>query len=48
MEQVEDREFRRVLGLWSTSALIAGCMIGTGIFFFVSEVALRLRRREAQ
>jgi len=45
MEEVRDREFHRALGLWSTSALIAGCMIGTGIFFFVSEVALRLPSR---
>ena len=47
MEEVRDREFRRVLGPWSTSALIAGSMIGTGIFFFVSEVAVRLPSRAA-
>jgi len=45
MEEPADREFHRALGLWSASALIAGCMIGTGIFFFVSEVALRLPNR---
>jgi len=47
MEEIREREFHRVLGPWSTSALVAGCMIGTGIFFFVSEVALRLPSRSA-
>jgi len=36
-----------VLGPWSASALIAGAMIGTGIFFFVSDVAVRLPNRAA-
>ena len=35
-------QFARTLGPWSAGALVAGCMIGTGIFFFVSEVAQRL------
>jgi len=47
MEQGTTTEFRRVLGLWSASALIAGSMIGTGIFFFVSDVAVRLPSRAA-
>ncbi len=47
MEQVREREFRRALGPWSTTALIAGSMIGTGIFFFVSDVAVRLPSRAA-
>jgi amino acid transporter len=47
MEEVKGGEFRRVLGPWSTSALIAGCIIGTGIFFFVSDVAVRLPSRTA-
>lgn len=34
--------FKRELGLMSSSALIAGSMIGTGIFFFVADVAVRL------
>lgn len=38
-------EFRRALGPWSASSLIAGAMIGTGIFFFVSDVAVRLPSR---
>jgi amino acid transporter len=42
MEQDTTTEFRRVLGPWSASALITGAMIGTGIFFFVSDVAVRL------
>ncbi|MGH7163196.1 MAG: APC family permease, partial [Planctomycetota bacterium] len=33
---------RRVLGPWSAGALVAGTMIGTGIFTFVSPVAQRL------
>jgi len=37
--------FRRALGPWSASALIAGSMIGTGIFFFVADVAGRLPSR---
>jgi amino acid transporter len=32
-------DFRRTLGPWSASALVAGSMIGTGIFYFVSPVA---------
>lgn len=40
-------EFRRALGPWSVIALITGSMIGTGIFFFVSEVAIRLPSRAA-
>ena len=35
-------DFRRALGPWSATALVAGSMIGTGIFFFVSDVAVRL------
>jgi amino acid transporter len=35
-------EFRRALGPWSAGSLVAGGMIGTGIFFFVSDVAARL------
>ncbi len=38
-------EFRRTLGPWSAGALIAGSMIGTGIFFFVSDVAAHLPGR---
>lgn len=34
--------FKRELGLWSASALVAGSMIGSGIFFFVSSVVQRL------
>lgn len=40
-------EFRRALGPWSAGALIAGSMIGTGIFFFVSDVAVQLPSRGA-
>lgn len=47
MEQDTTTEFRRVLGPWSASALITGAMIGTGIFFFVSDVAVRLPSRAA-
>jgi APA family basic amino acid/polyamine antiporter len=47
MEQTKEGEFRRVLGPWSTSALIAGAMIGTGIFLFVSDVAQHLPSRTA-
>ncbi len=32
-------QFHRVLGPWSAYGLVAGTMIGTGIFFFVSPVA---------
>lgn len=42
MTEHKDAEFHRALGPWSTSALVSGCMIGTGIFFFVSDVAVRL------
>ena len=38
-------DFRRALGPWSAAALIAGSMIGTGIFFFVADVAARLPSR---
>lgn len=38
----KDGELRRVLGPWSAGALIAGSMIGSGIFIFVSPVAVRL------
>lgn len=38
----EQSDFKQELGLFSASALIAGSMIGTGIFFFVSDVAVRL------
>jgi APA family basic amino acid/polyamine antiporter len=31
--------FERALGPWSATAIVAGAMIGTGIFFFVSPVA---------
>lgn len=47
MEEVQATEFRRILGPWSTSALIAGSMIGTGIFIFVFPVAERLPTRAA-
>ena len=47
MEQQKATEFRRVLGPWSASALIAGAMIGTGIFLFVSDVAQHLPSRAA-
>jgi len=35
-------EFRRALGPWSAGALIAGSIIGVGIFLFVADVAARL------
>ena len=44
---MENTEFRRALGPWSASALIAGSMIGTGIFIFVADVAARLPSRGA-
>ncbi|UCG46557.1 MAG: amino acid permease [Phycisphaerales bacterium] len=47
MEQADSTEFRRVLGPWSAGALIAGSIIGTGIFIFVSGVAGRLPSRPA-
>ena len=37
----EHGQFKRILGPVSAGALIAGSMIGTGIFLFVSEVAQR-------
>jgi APA family basic amino acid/polyamine antiporter len=37
--------FRRTLGPWSAAALVAGSMIGTGIFYFVSPVAERIPSR---
>ena len=40
-----DTELRRALGPWSASSLIAGAMIGTGIFIFVADVAARLPSR---
>ena len=39
---MENSEFRRALGPVSASALIAGSMIGTGIFIFVADVAALL------
>lgn len=39
MSRESNEPFRRTLGPFSTGALIAGSMIGTGIFLFVSEVA---------
>ena len=39
---IEQPEFRRELGIWSCSALVAGSMIGTGIFLFVDPVAKSL------
>lgn len=42
VNEVKQGELRRALGPWSASALIAGSMIGTGIFIFVSDVAVRL------
>lgn len=36
-------DFRRALGPWSAGALVAGTIIGTGIFLFVSEVANAVR-----
>ena len=47
MEQTKEGDFRRVLGPWSATALIAGAMIGTGIFLFVSDVAQHLPSRTA-
>lgn len=47
MEQAKEGEFRRVLGPWSAGALIAGSMIGTGIFIFVSSMAEHLPSRAA-
>jgi len=47
MDETREGELRRSLGLWSASALIAGSMIGTGIFFFVSDVAAYLPSRTA-
>ena len=41
-KQDNHQEFRRDLGVWSASALVAGSMIGTGIFIFVASVAQRL------
>ncbi len=40
MPTENNSEFRRVLGPWSAGAIVAGSMIGTGIFLFVSDVAL--------
>lgn len=37
-----DTEFQRTLGPWSAGALVAGSMIGTGIFFLVGDVAARV------
>lgn len=45
MATTETGEFRRELGVWSAAALIAGSMIGTGVFFFVSDVAACLPSR---
>jgi len=42
-----DTDFRRALGPWSAAALTAGGMIGTGIFSFVADVAVRLPSRGA-
>lgn len=42
MENNNGGDFKRVLGPWSAAAIIAGSMIGTGIFFFVSDVAVQL------
>jgi len=39
---MENGEFRRVIGPLSAGALIAGTMIGTGIFIFVADVAAHL------
>ncbi len=47
MQKEKEHEFHRVLGPWSTSALITGAMIGTGIFLFVSDVAQHLPNRTA-
>ena len=47
MRQKEATEFRRVLGPWSAGALVAGAIIGTGIFLFVSDVAMHLPNRAA-
>ena len=47
MDAAREGELRRSLGPWSASALIAGSMIGTGIFFFVSDVAAYLPGRTA-
>ena len=35
---MENTEFRRALGPWSASALIAGSIIGVGIFLIVAAV----------
>lgn len=42
-----NNEFRRALGPWSASALIAGSMIGVGIFLFAADVAQCLSSRAA-
>jgi len=44
---MKNNEFRRALGPWSASALIAGSMIGVGIFLFVANVAEQLPSRAA-
>jgi len=45
MQQTKEGEFRRALGPWSAGALITGAIIGTGIFLFVSDVAVHLPSR---
>jgi len=40
----EKKEFIRTLGPFSASALIVGSIIGTGIFFYVSDVGNLLRK----
>jgi len=47
MEQAAGTEFRRALGPWSAGALVAGSIIGTGIFIFVYPVAAKLPSRGA-
>ena len=39
-----EKEFNRTLGTFSAGALIVGSIIGTGIFFYVSDVANLLRK----
>jgi len=47
MEQPKETEFHRILGPWSAGAIVAGSIIGTGIFIFVYPVAAKLPSRAA-
>lgn len=46
MSNATEGQFRRVMGPWTAGALIAGTMIGTGIFIFVADVAGLLHGQE--